>query len=183
MKLRWISAPMLYLCLAQATAHSEVIGGVDYPPKLVEFELKKIIDNETSSPGLGTTIYYNTTGVKVSVFVYDKRIRNIPDDADSSVVRSEFLESSANIRALNPNAKSVVKDRVVTIGSRRLLEAIFQYPESRTNEAEPVISHLILTTKNGKFVKIRSTYSAVDQPERGFRTHASFISALARLLR
>lgn len=174
---------MLYLCLAPMSAHGEVIGGVDYPPRLVEFELKKVINNEASNPGLGTTIYYNTPGVKVSIFVYDKKTPNIPDDAESAIVRREFFESSANIQTLNPNAKKVVKDRVVTIGSKRLLEAIYQYPESRLNEAEPVISHLILTTKNGKFVKIRSTYSAVDQPERGFRTHASFISALARLLK
>lgn len=183
MNLRWISAPLLYLCLAQVSAHGEVIGGVDYPPKLVEFELKKVINNETSSPGLGTTIYYNTPGMKVSIFVYDKKIRHILDDVESRMVRSEFLESSANIQVLNPNAKSVVKERVVTIGSRRLLEAIYQYSESRPSEVEPVISHLILTTKNGKFIKIRSTYSAVDQPERGFRTHASFIAALARLLK
>ena len=49
-----VSCGMVLSCLP---VHAEVIGGMDFPDTLGGFELRSVIDNEKSNPGLGVTLY------------------------------------------------------------------------------------------------------------------------------
>jgi len=54
-----------WVILMVLPAHADVIGGIDFPRTLAGFELRSVIDNEKSNPGLGVTLFYNAPGVTV----------------------------------------------------------------------------------------------------------------------
>ena len=74
-----------------AFANTKMINGIKFPDSLAGFELRKTIDSESLSPGLGVTLYYNIPGVKASVYVYDKSFPQIKSGIDSPVVAGSLL--------------------------------------------------------------------------------------------
>lgn len=182
MKLLWqilLSCLVALMCLP---ANADVIGGIDFPHTLGGFELRSVIDNKKTNPGLGVTLFYNTPGVNVSIFVYDHSKHNIPEGIDSSVIRKEFAEASGNIQQANPDAQMLVREESLSVGAVALLQSVFQYTEMRPGTRETVLSHLYLTARKNNFVKVRATYSATDRPELGRRIQIQFIEALCQIL-
>lgn len=172
--LSWVSLMVL-------PAHADFVGGINFPRALAGFELRSVIDNEKSNPGLGVTLLYNAPGVKISVFVYNQSKSNIPDGIDSSVVQSEFVEAVGNVQQARPDAQLLTRDRNLVAGIP-LLQSVFQYTEVMPGSHATVLSHLYLTAREGNFFKVRTTYSATDQPELGHRIQVRFIEALCQIL-
>lgn len=165
-----------------STAHADVIGGINFPRNLDGFELRSVIDNEKSNPGLGVTLLYNAPGVKVSVFVYDHSQSNIPEGIDSSIIHNEFAEARGNVRQAYPDAQILVREARFLVAGIPILQSAFQYTEMRPGSRDTVLSHLYLTARKGNFVKVRITYPATDQPELGRRIQIQFIEALCEVL-
>jgi len=163
-------------------AHADVIGGINFPHTLGGFELKTVIDNEKSMPGLGTTLLYGTPGVKVAVYVYDHSQRNIPEGIDSTVIRNEFAVARDHVQQVNPDAQILVREERFLVAGVPILQSVFQHTDTRPGSRETVFSHLYLTARKGNFVKVRATYSATGRPEPGYRIQVQFIEALCQIL-
>jgi len=171
-----------WVILMVLPAHADVIGGTNFPRTLAGFELRSVIDNEKSNPGLGVTLLYNAPGVKISVFVYNHSQSNIPDGIDSTLVYNEFGKASGNVQQAYPDAQLLAREDQYLVAGIPLLQSAFQYTEMRPGSREAVLSHLYLTARKGNFVKVRATYSATDRPELGRRIQIGFIEALCQIL-
>lgn len=171
-----------WMALLFLPAHADVIGGISFPRTLGGFELRSVIDNEKSNPGLGSTLLYNAPGVKVSVFVYDHSVRNIPKGIDSKIIHSELAQAMGNVQQAYPDAQILVREERLLVAGIPILQSAFQYTEMRPGSRDTVFSHLYLTARKGNFVKVRATYSATDRPELGRRIQIQFIEALCQIL-
>lgn len=163
-------------------ADADVIGGFNFPRTLGGFELRSVIDNEKSNPGLGVTLLYNAPGVKISVFVYDHSQRNIPDGIDSSVIRDEFAEARSKVQRMYPDTQILVRESSFVVANIPILHSAFQHTEMKPGSRETVFSHLYLTARKGNFIKVRATYSSNERPELGYRIQTQFIEALCYIL-
>jgi hypothetical protein len=110
-------------------AHAEVIGGINFPRTIGGFELRSVIDNEKSSPGLGVTLFYKAPGVKISFFVYDHSLDNIPEGIDSTIVHDEFDVAISNVQHTYPDAQILVREERLLVGGVSIVQSSFQ-PES-----------------------------------------------------
>lgn len=171
-----------WVALMLLPAYADVVGGINFPRNLSGFELREVIDNEKSNPGLGATLLYNVPGVKISVFVYDHSHRNIPEGIDSAIIHKEFSEARNNIQKVYPDAQILVREERFLVAGVPILYSAFQYTEMRPGSRETMHSHLYLAARKGNFVKVRATYLATDRPELGLRMQIQFIEALCRIL-
>ncbi len=165
-----------------APVDADVIGGIDFPRTLGGFDLRSVIDNEKSNPGLGVTLLYNAPGVKVSVFVYDHSQKNIPEGIDSSIIHREFSGAKGDIRQAYLDAQILVQEERLLVSGVPVLHSAFQLTTMRLGSRETVLSHLYLTAKYGNFVKVRATYSSTHLPELGRRIQMQFIDSLFAIL-
>lgn len=182
MKRFWQLLILSWMALMIPPVHADVVGGINFPRTLGGFELRSVIDNEKSNPGLGVTLFYNAPGVKVSVFVYGHSQKNIPDGIDSPIIHNEFYEAKSNIRQAFPDAQILEREERLFVAGVPILQSVFQYTEMRPGSRETVLSHLYLTARKGNFVKVRATYSSSDRPEHGRRIQIQFIEALREIL-
>lgn len=182
MKRLWQFLILSWTALMYLPAHADVVGGIDFPRILGGFELRSVIDNEKSNPGLGLTLFYSTPGVKVSVFVYNNSERNIPEGIDSNIIHNEFIRARGNVQQAYPDAQILVREDRLLVAGVPILESAFQYTEIGLASRDTVLSHLYLTARKGNFVKVRATYSATDRPELGRRIQMQFIEALCQIL-
>ena len=174
--LTWLAISMC------SPVYAAVVGGMDFPNPLGGFELRSVIDNEMSNPGLGVTLLYNAPGVKVAVFVYNYSQSNIPDGINSTLIQKEFSKARSNIQQVYPDAQTLVGVEKLRVKGTSVLHSAFHYTEIRQESREAVISHLYLLAKNGNFVKVRATFSSSDRPELGSRIQAHFIEDLCRMV-
>lgn len=158
--------------------HAETVAGIDFPSAPAGFELRSVIDNEKSNPGLGVTLFYNAPGVKASVFVYDDSQPSIPDGVAGAAVRDQFATAVGHVKQFYPDAQSLARETKVTIAGIPLLYTAFTYTEVQPGSRETAMSHLYLTAYKGSFIKVRVTYSGVDRPDLGYRTQVNFVEAL-----
>jgi hypothetical protein len=172
-----------FLRLFEVSSDREnIIGGIFYPLMLGGFELRSVIDNEKSYPGLGVTLLYGRSEVKISIFIYNKLKNSIPEGVESVDFDGEFAEATNDILRAYADARILMKERLVPISNITFLESIFLYSEMGSASRAPVISHLYVTARNNHFVKVRATYSATDRPELGHRVHLHFVEELGKLL-
>ncbi|EQD47706.1 hypothetical protein B2A_08337, partial [mine drainage metagenome] len=142
---------------------------MNFPKHLGSFTLDSVINNEKEMPGQGVSLLYDAPGVKASVFVYDLGITNIQNGIDSTTVHDQFLQTIGDVMKVHPDAQNLDSDRRLSASGVQLLHAAFQYVESKPGSRDVVFSNLYITGRNGNFILIRTTYSAIDQPQRGYR--------------
>jgi hypothetical protein len=171
-------AALLVTGLGASLTHAETVGGIDFPSAPAGFELRSVIDNEKSNPGLGVTLLYNAPGVKASVFVYDDSQPSIPDGVAGAAVRDQFATAVGHVKQFYPDAQSLARETKVTIAGIPLLYTAFTYTEVQPGSRETAMSHLYLTAYKGSFIKVRVTYSGVDRPDLGYRTQVNFVESL-----
>ena len=167
---------------AFAQTSFETVRGFALPRTLGPFSLGSVIDNERDNPGLGSTVLYNAPGVKASVYIYDFGIRKLPDGIESDSVKKHFNDTKASLRTAFPTAQVIVEDERMTVKGLRLLHAAYQYTEGKAGSRKSQISHLYLGSHRGNFIKLRVSYSSVDQPDRGDKSHISFVEDLCKSL-
>ena len=129
-------------------------SGVGLPYQLGWLHLSGATDNEPDGPGLGWSVAYDSPGIQGTVYVYDRGETQESDDVESERVIDEFRSAVADALAVNPGAgvkhQAMFKD---TSGRSRCLLAILDLPGES-------MSAVLLTVRNGCFVKARMTFDA-----------------------
>ena len=178
--LKWFA--ITFLAAAWIPAFAANVQGMNFPKHLGTFTLNSVVNDEKEIPGQGTALLYEAPGVKASVFVYDLGMKHIESGIDSKAVRDEFLKTSGDVRTVHPDAQNLDSSKNLTVSGIPLLHVAFQYVESEPGSRDIVFSNLYITAKNGNFILIRTTYSAINQPQRGYRVEMGFIESLCKAL-
>ena len=178
--LKWFA--IIFITAAWAPAFAANVQGMNFPKHLGTFTLNSVINNEKEVPGQGTSLLYDAPGVKASVFVYDLGMKGIESGIDSKAVRDEFLKTTGDVRTVHPDAQNLDSSKQLTVSGIPLLHVAFQYVESEPGSQDTVFSNLYITANNGNFILIRTTYSAIDQPQRGYQVEMGFIESLCKAL-
>ena len=178
--LKWCA--IIFLAVAWIPATAENVQGMNFPKHLGTFTLDSVVNDEKDIPGQGISLLYDSPGVKASVFVYDLGMKHIESGIDSKAVRDEFLKTSGDVRTVHPDAQNLDSSKNLTVSGIPLLHVAFQYVESEPGSRDIVFSNLYITAKNGNFILIRTTYSAINQPQRGYRVEMGFIESLCKAL-
>jgi hypothetical protein len=75
-----------------------VIVGVRLNAQYSGFTRAKVIDNERENPSLGfTVVYHGGDQGESTVYIYDKKLPEIPDGPMSQLVRQEFDQATNDV--------------------------------------------------------------------------------------
>ncbi len=113
-------------------------------------------ENRYSDRRLGTSFGYNTSGISLTIYVYDYGVRDIPDGPDS-VAACEQFESAKREIEHGGNYQNVVLRHEVSrrmqdaAGAPMAREALYEFDRNGVH----AISMLWLTAADGYFVKLR----------------------------
>jgi hypothetical protein len=133
-------------CLPEVIAFSDNRTKLGLPYELGWLHYDGVTDNEPTTPGMGQSIAYGAQGIKATVYLYDKKRRDIPADIDASVVRDELEIAVSNIIELTPTASQageLAKDRNLLI---------------QTFNIDGELSLIGIGVFQGKFIKLRMTF-------------------------
>jgi hypothetical protein len=165
-----------------------IFNKIDLPENISGFELKKVVNYEESHKGMGYGLEYSSPGCKSTVYIYDKN-SIIPNDVEDELVRSEFINNIREIFSAYTEENITVTQEPLTIETENLKLFGFGFKFKNSNigdihnpNLEEDISYLYLTTLFGSFVKMRLSFSATNQPERGEKIHNDFMTELFVIL-
>ncbi|GEM_PF-881322 len=135
--------------------------GKTFPEKVGNLVLVDHTDFENKTPGLGESLSYRAPGINADLYVYDFKIKDIPDGADSEVLKKHFAQVAGDIFQFEKmgkykNVKTVVATEKQTVSGMECLWEKFSF-NSQGKDKE---SYLYLTGYKGKFFKIRVTHDA-----------------------
>lgn len=192
---QWASAVIraVTLCFASllcvlggAVAHAAALG--DNTVKLLpsKFRLAQNIgplrysgENRYSDRRLGKSFGYNTSGISLTIYVYDYGIRDIPDGPDSVAACEQFESAKREIEYggnyQNVQLRHEVSRRMQDIAGAPLArEAMYEFDRNGVH----AISMLWLTAADGYFVKLRLSLrrEVADEQE---EARAQLLDALA----
>jgi hypothetical protein len=137
---RWLSSPVI--------AHHDECG-LAFPFEIGWLHFDSARNYEQGAPGLGYSLCYRGPGVTATVYVYDQRLADIPDDVADSVIRDEFERAAHEIATERP-------DLVAWPGHPNNPDCIERY--YRAGDDGRGASHLWLTTACGRFLKARVSW-------------------------
>lgn len=168
-------AVLILLMSTNAQSPGRNVRGMNLPESVGPFTLRQIIDNERENPGLGSTVYYNAPGAKISVYVYDHSLKLIPDGIESEEIKSEFAVCKRAIKEAYPDAQLMVAAEKFNVGGVGLLHSAHQFTEAKPGTRTVMISHLYLGTRQGNFIKIRASYPADNPPPANEKMVTTFV--------
>jgi len=137
-----------------------------FPDRLAGLEKKEVHDFESSLPGLGVSVAYVASGMKVNLYLYTQGRKEIPANLGLPEIIDHFAQIVADVtRAVAAGAyESVQKTAEGKIpmdpmdppgaGQREALSAKFDIVQG----GQALRSRLYLTVFKGHFLKIRVTY-------------------------
>jgi hypothetical protein len=143
--------------LPVATEFVDSRSGVRLPQQLGWLHRGHATDNEPADPGLGWTVTYDALTMKGTVYIYDRGEPLATDDVESERVIGEFQMAVDD--ALEVNSGAEVKHQAVfrdPAGCGRCLLAVLDVPGDS-------MSAVMLTVRNGCFVKGRVTFDATER--------------------
>lgn len=91
--------------LSEPIAYLDQRLGLSLPYGIGWFHYDSIIDNERTNAGLGKSIAYSAPESKMTLYIYDKGIKDIPDDLDSPIVVGEFKQAIGDFKSINADAE------------------------------------------------------------------------------
>jgi len=142
-------------------------SGITLPNKLGDFDRTKIIDNEKSNPGLGTTVLYNTRGVKASIYIYNMERKFITDGINSPYIKKGFLQAQSDIRRAADLGYYEIASKINTtstfLNKKTSSVPVLKAEFTLTNNKNKSTSILYLTATNNHLFKIRISYATSDQ--------------------
>ena len=133
-------------------------AGLTFPTSLLD--LKRISVRDYEEPGLGFSIGYQSPTITATVFVYDRRIRNIPAGIDSPEVRAEFDRAYAELeRAVRQGTHpSINRLELRERGELRTTPIKFRFATvDLFGSGNAKRSFLFVTGFHGAFLKARIT--------------------------
>jgi hypothetical protein len=153
--------------LAGAGARADdaiVLAGVHFPAVVDRLTRAEQTDWEARQPGLGVQVGYHGDNVLATVQVYDKHVQGIPGNPATPIVRHELDaaldEIQQVVRAGRLKAATVRRRYEITGASSLVLYIAAQL--SLTQGSQPLDSFVFVTTRPGKFFKVRYTTTAHD---------------------
>jgi len=168
-------------------AYTDSDIGVSFPKTLGGLAFKEM--HKYKEPELGYSLRYRGNDITIAdVYVYDKKLTDIPTGHDNSILKAEAAEimEVLNIMQKRGDYRNV---RVTKTGvkpetaSFRFLWNRFEYIQaSKTSAYKGIrISESFVTGYKGKFVKVRLDYKKTDAEE-GQRTSDRLGEELAQFL-
>ena len=167
---------------ADQNAGDKRLLGISVPSKILDFVIKKEINNEVVREGLGYTLYYNAVGVKASLYIYNLGYKKLPQGIDSDIINEHFNQINNDVIRYNPLAQKIVDGEKLSISGIPVLHSVFFYTEQKTGLKDPIFSHSYLASIKGQFVKLRVSYSAENQPKKGHGKHVIFVDQLFKYI-
>lgn len=164
-----------------------VIHGVPLPAKVGPFVRARQVRNyESDCVGLGQSIAYKREdGPTATIYIYDLSIPNVPSSIADPIVVNQFSnEIGVLFQFHRGNNKVKLWERSVLEGRNGAPDFLFAALQI-VSESAYNISFLFLTTRNGKFVKIRVTHDANlsdDKLEQCFAATIDFVKVFGFLI-
>ena len=164
---RFVLLVSLMLFSQIAEAELDKNSGLDIPDKLGDFRKTKVIDNEAQHPGFGTSIYYNTPGLKATVYIYNEGKKSITDGIEGQVVQDAFLTAKSEIEQMSRmgyyKLTSPISSAQGTIGTEKgqlkVLQATFSYQD----KGQENNSVLYVFGRQNQIIKLRVSYLKQDE--------------------
>jgi hypothetical protein len=141
---------------------SGVVYGLSIPDRVGSLVYRQTIDFESKAPGLGYALRFTgPPGWMVDVYLYDLRLKTIPTDAESDVIKQQLGQARGEVFELGRRGTYAdVSEKgdfaVPATGKPRFICASFGYRRGERVDID-VESYLCLSSWNNKFVKIRMT--------------------------
>jgi hypothetical protein len=176
-------------CLMVAVAHGESPldkhSGIPLPETLGKFKRTKVIDNESENPGLGTTVYYNTPGLKATLYIYNMGKKSIADGIDSPFIKDSFEGAKNDVKEaarlgyykLTSGMSSRSSYLILESKSVPVLAAEFSYQD----KGQEFLSWLYMTGYKNQIIKLRVSHFKADK-DLADPIHQDFLKAVANLL-
>ncbi len=138
-------------------------SGIILADKLGDFERTKIIDNEVSSPGLGTSVLYGAPGIKATLYIYNMQITYITDGINSPFLKKYFTMAKSDIKQAEKyghyklTSEFATQSTYLNVKNKTFptFQSNFTYQE---NNEEESLSSLYMTAYNNYIIKIRISY-------------------------
>jgi hypothetical protein len=163
-----VLAALQSVALAQVPADETVtLHGLTFPPAIAGAERFSLREYEKENPGLGYSVGYRWPDAVATVYIYDLKQRDIPDDPSAPAIKAQFAAASADIfRAQQQGVYLKVESRgefsmADARGRARLLCADFQL----TRAGGELASYLCVGGWSNNFVKFRITAQQQSQAE------------------
>jgi hypothetical protein len=153
---------------AQEPADATVsFHGLTFPASVAGWERSGVREFEKDNPGLGYSVVYRQPGALTTVYIYDLKARDIPDDPAAPEIKTEFQAAKADMiaaqrqgfyRKLEPKEQFAIAD---AHGRARLLCAAAVV--ARIDQPRDLATYLCVGGWNGKFIKFRMTGEQLPQ--------------------
>jgi hypothetical protein len=170
---------LLFLLLFTLPAvASSFYQGIEIPVEISDFNRIEVIDNESTSKGLGVTISYGSPGIKATVFIYNKGIADLGEGINNRIVQAHAQQAIQDIFTVHPDAKVLDMLNQGSGSCASYLRVKVVYDEGQDQTREKFHSYLYLGSKKGNFIKVRVSYPARLAFAKGVMSESRFMEAL-----
>jgi hypothetical protein len=143
-----------------ATGMYASIYGVSVPAQINSCVVIGKREYENEHPGLGTSLTYRCPNAVLTLFIYNAGVAHLPDGISSPATASQFRQASSEVARFSPDAvASSTEPQVGELNGVEVAIRGWHLPSGTPGEPYPSTSWLLLTARNGHFVKLRLTIS------------------------
>jgi hypothetical protein len=140
------------------------LGGLPFPAFVEHLARAEQVDYEPQNPGLGVSVSYRGADTVATIYVYDRKLANVPADLRApEIVREMDValdELQQVVRAGRYKSAQVRRQYALGAPAQRILYNAAELSlEHTTSQLD---SFIFITTQRGKFFKIRYTTRAHD---------------------
>ena len=170
---------------AQTNSYRHPATGLTFPDSVDGIIKGNVKDFEGTNPGLGVSVSYDRPGITVTVYVYNLRLKSIPNDLSSPTLKNHFAQVMNDIyqveklgyyKSVKKTAEGITFLRADKTGPQAL-SASFSYIQSGTER----LSRVYLLGHKQHFFKIRFTYDKAVQAQAEEKLTA-FLNAMADMI-
>jgi hypothetical protein len=148
--------------------------GLVFPARIGGTDRGVHTDFEKKQAGLGHSVEYDAPHWTVTVYIYDKKQKAIPEEVESGAISKEFEAAKGDI--FRAEEKGYYSDVALNgeflladlSGQNRFQCASFGFVHKKRGDVD---SFLCVTSWLGKFVKMRATADRSDGTESAFRQY------------
>lgn len=172
-----------------AVAHGEPTldkhSGIPLPETMGNFKRTKVIDNELENPGLETTVYYNTPGMKATLYIYNMGKKNIANGIDSQFIKDSFEGAKNDVKEAARLEYYKLTSELSSRSSHLILESkcipVLVAEFSYQDKGQEFSSWLYMTGYKNQIIKLRVSHYKADK-DLADPIHQDFLKAVANLL-
>jgi hypothetical protein len=146
---------------AQAPDEPVTFHGLTFPARIAGAERGSVVDYEKQNPGLGYSAGYRQPDAVATVYIYDLKAREIPDDPAAPAIKAQFEAAKGDMaHALQQGIYSRIehKDQFwIADAHRRTRLVCGAATVMRPDRPEELATYLCVGGWNNKFIKFRIT--------------------------